>query len=72
MLLKKLVLAIEVGKFKMAWIGLIDPKTDKVVPVMISGTDKGISQRLKFLVIRMCHKEGTGRSRNTRWEKSCL
>jgi hypothetical protein len=29
---------------------------------MISGTDKGYFQRLKqFLVIKMCHKEGTGR-----------
>jgi hypothetical protein len=50
-------IAIEAGKFKMVWVN--DPKQIKQVPVMISGTDKGYSQRLKqFLVIRMCHKEG--------------
>jgi hypothetical protein len=32
----------------MAWIGLIDPKTDKV-PVMISGTDKGYFSKIKTI-----------------------
>jgi hypothetical protein len=32
--------------------GLIDPKTDKVVPVMISAQIKGFQRLKQFLVIR--------------------
>jgi hypothetical protein len=47
-------------------VGLIDPKTDKVVPVMISGTDKGIS---KIKTISSNKDVPQGRDQNTRWEK---
>jgi hypothetical protein len=37
---------------------------------MISGTDKGYFSKIKTISSnKMCHKKGTGRSRNTRWEK---
>ncbi|WP_016989795.1 PAS domain S-box protein [Flavobacterium sp. ACAM 123] len=42
-------IALEVGKFEMAWIGLIDSKTDEVVPVMISGADKGYFSNIKTI-----------------------
>jgi hypothetical protein len=47
-----------------------DPKTDKVVPVMISGTDKGIS-KIKTISSNKDVPQGRGPvgSRNTRWEK---
>jgi hypothetical protein len=38
--------------------GLIDPKTDKVVPVMISAQIKGISKIKTISSNKMCHKEG--------------
>jgi hypothetical protein len=53
--------------------GLIDPKTDKVVPVMISGTDKGYFSKIKTISSNKDVPQGRGPvSRNTRWEKSCL
>jgi PAS domain S-box-containing protein len=34
-------IAVEIGKFRMAWIGLFDPETKKVNPAMIAGDEKG-------------------------------
>jgi PAS domain S-box-containing protein len=34
-------IAVEIGKFRMAWIGLLDENTNKVIPTMIAGEDNG-------------------------------
>jgi PAS domain S-box-containing protein len=53
-------IALEVGKFKMAWIGLIDSKTEKVLPVMISGTDKGYFSDIKMISTNKDIPQGRG------------
>lgn len=53
-------IALEVGKFKMAWIGLIDSSTDQVVPVMFSGTDKGYISSIKTLSTKKEMLQGSG------------
>ncbi|RVT73975.1 PAS domain S-box protein [Flavobacterium sufflavum] len=40
--------AVEVGKFKMAWIGKIDFNTQSVIPVSIGGDDKGYLDGIKI------------------------
>ena len=42
-------IAIEAGKFTMAWIGLIDEQTSMVLPVMISGEENGYLSKIKIL-----------------------
>ncbi len=37
-------IAVETGKFKMAWIGMLDEKTNSVVPVMYAGDSKGYKE----------------------------
>jgi PAS domain S-box-containing protein len=34
-------IAVEVGKFRMAWIGIIDEQTKKLIPVMHAGEERG-------------------------------
>lgn len=41
-------IAVELGKFKMAWIGMIDDDYKKVVPVMIAGEDQGYHSKIDF------------------------
>ncbi len=40
-------IAVNLGKFKMAWIGLVDSHTKKVVPKMIAGDDRGYLSIIK-------------------------
>ncbi|MBF2709055.1 PAS domain S-box protein [Flavobacterium soyangense] len=40
-------IAVDLGKFKMAWIGLIDPATNNVFPAMITGDDQKYFEIIK-------------------------
>ena len=40
-------IATDVGKFRMAWIGLIDKKSKKVIPVTHAGEDDGYLKKIK-------------------------
>lgn len=42
-------IAVEFGKFKMAWIGLIDENAAQIVPVQHSGEELGYLSRLKTI-----------------------
>jgi PAS domain S-box-containing protein len=42
-------IAVETGKFRMAWIGLHDENTAKVIPVMIAGEDNGYHSIIKTI-----------------------
>ncbi len=52
--------AVQVGKFKFAWIGLINPITQKVTPMSIGGDDKGYLALLRNLTIDAKQKLGQG------------
>jgi PAS domain S-box-containing protein len=42
-------IAVEVGKFKMAWIGLVDQETAKVTPIATAGQDDGYLSIIKTI-----------------------
>jgi len=42
-------IAVEIGKFRMAWIGLLDENTNKVIPAMIAGEDNGYLSIIKSI-----------------------
>ncbi|HEX9152714.1 MAG TPA: PAS domain S-box protein, partial [Flavobacterium sp.] len=42
-------IAVELGKFKMAWIGLVDENTKKLIPRMIAGDDCGYFSIIKTI-----------------------
>ena len=44
-------IAVTVGKFKMAWIGTIDEKTKKVIPVMYAGQEQNYLAELKSISV---------------------
>jgi PAS domain S-box-containing protein len=44
-------IAVELGKFRMAWIGMIDEKTQKVIPVMHAGEESGYLSRIKIISV---------------------
>jgi PAS domain S-box-containing protein len=44
-------IAAEVGKFRMAWIGIIDKKTGKVKPVMHAGEENGYLSEIKTISV---------------------
>ena len=44
-------IAVEVGKFKMAWIGMIDWQTKKVIPVMHAGEEREYLTRINPISI---------------------
>ena len=44
-------IAVNLGKFRMVWIGLIDEKTKAVIPVSISGADKGYLTAIKRISV---------------------
>lgn len=54
-------IAIEVGKFRMAWIGLLDEKTLQVNPVMYDGLDLDYLQVIKIIADKKS-PEGKGPS----------
>ncbi len=52
--------AIEVGKFKMAWIGIIDSNTQNVIPVSVGGDDKGYLSNIKTISTQAHELTGQG------------
>ncbi|MFV8342688.1 PAS domain S-box protein [Flavobacterium sp. XS2P39] len=42
-------IAVELGKFRMAWIGLVDEETKKLIPAMIAGEDRGYLSTIKMI-----------------------
>ncbi len=52
--------AVEVGKFKMAWIGLIDPITKNIIPVSIAGNEDGYLSNVKTISTDVEQKTGQG------------
>ena len=52
--------AIEVGKFKMAWIGLINPETKEVLPVSVAGNHQDYLSIVKTISLSSKQKGGTG------------
>ncbi|MES2573649.1 MAG: PAS domain S-box protein [Bacteroidota bacterium] len=53
-------IAVNLGKFKLAWIGLIDPKTKKVIPTMFAGEDHGYLSTIKTISMDYIPPEGRG------------
>lgn len=54
-------IAIDIGKFKMAWIGVIDPKSKMIKPVMYDGLDMDYLNSIKIIADRN-FAEGKGPS----------
>ncbi|GGA73671.1 hybrid sensor histidine kinase/response regulator [Flavobacterium palustre] len=52
--------AIEVGKFKMAWIGLINPETKEVLPVSVGGDHQDYLSIIKSISLSPVQKGGNG------------
>ncbi|MFV5700906.1 PAS domain S-box protein [Flavobacterium sp. XS2P12] len=44
-------IAVDIGKFRMAWIGTIDEDTKKLIPVMIAGEDSGYLSIIKKISV---------------------
>lgn len=44
-------IAVSEGQFKMAWIGMVDEKTNNVVPVMYAGEEAGYLTRIKKIMV---------------------
>ncbi|MFN3299462.1 MAG: PAS domain S-box protein [Sediminibacterium sp.] len=44
-------IAIDLGKFRMAWIGMIDEATKKVVPLMHAGEERGYLTQIKYISV---------------------
>ncbi|RTY95140.1 PAS domain S-box protein [Flavobacterium sp. GT3R68] len=42
-------IAVNIGKFKMAWIGIIDEESRNVIPAMIAGEENGYLSRVKTI-----------------------
>lgn len=42
-------IAVDLGKFKMAWIGLIDSNSKNIVPVMVTGNDQNYFEIIKTI-----------------------
>lgn len=44
-------IAVDIGKFKMAWIGIIDEETKKVIPVMYAGEERDYLSKIKAISV---------------------
>lgn len=65
-------IAVNIGKFKMAWIGIVDEESKNVIPVMIAGEENGYLSRVKKISIKDI-PEGRGPSgRAIREERSIV
>ena len=53
-------IAVNLGKFRMTWIGLINEETKEVIPTMISGEDNGYLSTIKKITINDKKPEGRG------------
>jgi PAS domain S-box-containing protein len=45
-------IAVDIGKFRMAWIGMIDKTDDKVIPIEFAGTELEYLTKIKFLSLQ--------------------
>jgi transcriptional regulator with GAF, ATPase, and Fis domain len=52
-------IAIDLGKFRMVWIGIVDEKTKKVIPVAHAGEEHGYLSKIKKISVDKV-KEGRG------------
>jgi len=52
--------AVEVGEFKMAWIGEIDPITQNIIPISVCGEDNGYLSVIKTASAKESAKGGKG------------
>ena len=55
-------IAVNIGKFRMAWIGIVDEATKKIIPVMNAGEDRGYLSTIKIVSIDGAIPEGRGPS----------
>ncbi|MGF2411364.1 PAS domain S-box protein [Ferruginibacter sp.] len=53
-------IAVELGKFRMAWIGMIDEQTKKIIPVMHAGEESGYLSITKSVFSIDDNPEGHG------------
>ncbi len=53
-------IAVENGGFKMAWIGLLEDKTNKIIPEVIYGEENGYLNELKNISLNKDIPEGRG------------
>ncbi len=44
-------IAVNIGKFKMAWIGIIDEQTQKVVPLVYAGEERNYLTKIKIISV---------------------
>lgn len=44
-------IAVNLGKFKLVWIGVVDPNTNKVIPIMFAGKEEGYLATIKKITI---------------------
>ena len=55
-------IAVNIGKFRMAWIGIVDEGTKKVIPAMNAGENRGYLSIIKTISINDDKAEGRGPS----------
>ncbi|MFA9187792.1 PAS domain S-box protein [Flavobacterium sp. FBOR7N2.3] len=53
-------IAVEIGGFKMAWIGMIDPVTQDVIPVGVGGLDQEYLSVIKQISAKIDQEGGRG------------
>ncbi|MFV5697456.1 PAS domain S-box protein [Flavobacterium sp. ZT3R17] len=53
-------IAVDLGKFRMAWIGMINEDTKNITPVMIAGEDRAYLSVIKTISINNNISEGRG------------
>lgn len=53
-------IAVDLGKFKMAWIGLIDAATETIIPAMVAGSDQKYLELIKTISLDKNRPEGQG------------
>ena len=53
-------IAVDLGKFKMAWIGLIDQATETIIPSMVAGSDQKYLELIKTISLDKNRPEGQG------------
>ncbi|MDI6032929.1 PAS domain S-box protein [Flavobacterium sp. LB2P84] len=53
-------IAVDLGKFRMAWVGMIDEETKNIIPVMVAGEDREYLSVIKTISIDNNIPEGRG------------
>lgn len=62
-------IAVNIGKFKMVWIGMLDETTQKIKPIIIEGEDNGYVTKIRKLLITDFAETITSRCEALRTEK---